>query len=183
MGYVQDVPPTSRCSLRCCNGPVPPTRVKGDPASPGCAAGKGRPWGSGTPTFRRGSPLDDSGSSGKPGTAGLSVQRLAAGAPHRQAGAPGEIHWAVFRWNRDVSEPRYCLSDAPEDTPLETLAYVGGSRWRIETEFETEEPDVGLDEYETRTPYQVRGRLRRGWRHHIALCLLAGALLLTLQQY
>ena len=34
---------------------------------------------------------------------------------------------------------------------METLAYVGGSRWRIETEFETEKSDVGLDEYETRT--------------------------------
>ena len=34
---------------------------------------------------------------------------------------------------------------------MDTLAYVGGSRWRIETEFETEKSDVGLDEYETRT--------------------------------
>ena len=38
----------------------------------------------------------------------------------------------------DGSEPRYYLSNAPEDTTLEKLAYVGGSRWRIETEFETE---------------------------------------------
>ena len=59
---------------------------------------------------------------------------------------------------------------------------MGGSRWRIETEFETEQSDVGLDEYETRTPYQVRGRLWAGWHHHIAMCLLAGAFLLTLQQ-
>ena len=29
------------------------------------------------------------------------------------------------------------------------LAYVGGSRWHIETEFETEKGDVGLDEYES----------------------------------
>ena len=49
-----------------------------------------------------------------------------------------------------------------------------GSRWRIETEFETEKSDVGLDEYETRT--------WAGWHHHIALCLLAGAFLLSLQQ-
>ena len=49
------------------------------------------------------------------------------------------------------SEPRYYPSNAPEHTPLNTLAYVGGSRWRIETEFETEKSDVGLDEYETRT--------------------------------
>ena len=87
---------------------------------------------------------------------------------------PGEIHWAVYRRNLDGSEPRYYLSNASEDTPLETLAYVGGSRWRIETEFETEKRDVGLDEYETRT--------WAGWQHHIALCLLGGAFLLSLQQ-
>ena len=87
---------------------------------------------------------------------------------------PGEIHWAVYRQNLDGSEPRYYLSNAPEDTPLETLAYVGGSRWRIETEFETEKSDVGLDEYETRT--------WAGWHHHVAMCLLGGAFLLSLQQ-
>ena len=106
---------------------------------------------------------------------------------------PGEELWAIFRRNLDGSEPRYYLSNAPvpvqrpgtcptprylsnapEDTPLDTLAYVGGSRWRIETEFETEKSDVGLDEYETRT--------WAGWHHHIALCLLGGAFLLSLQQ-
>ena len=66
------------------------------------------------------------------------------------------------------------LSLAPEDTPLATLACVGGSRWCIETEFETEKSDVGLDEYETRT--------WAGWHHHVALCLLGGAFLLSLQQ-
>ena len=50
---------------------------------------------------------------------------------------------------------------------------MGGSRWRIETEFETEKSDVGLDEYETRT--------WAGWHHHVALCLLAGAFLLSLR--
>ena len=87
---------------------------------------------------------------------------------------PGEIHWAVYRRTLDGSESRYYLSNAPEDTPLETLAYVGGSRWRIETEFETEKGDVGLDEYETRS--------WAGWHHHIAMCLLGGAFLLGLQQ-
>ena len=87
---------------------------------------------------------------------------------------PGEIHWAIYRRNLDGSEPRYYLSNAPEDTLLETLAYVGGSRWRIETEFETEKGDVGLAEYETRS--------WAGWHHHIAMCLLGGAFLLGLQQ-
>ena len=95
---------------------------------------------------------------------------------------PGEEVWAVYRRNLDGREPCYYLSNATEDTPLETLAYVGGSRWRIETEFETEKGDVGMDEYETRTPYQVRGRLWAGWHHHVALCLVAGAFLLSLQQ-
>ena len=87
---------------------------------------------------------------------------------------PGEIQWAIFRRNLDGSEPRYYLSNAPEETPLEILAYMGGSRWRIETEFETEKGDVGLDEYETRS--------WAGWQHHIAMCLLGGAFLLSLQQ-
>ena len=51
---------------------------------------------------------------------------------------------------------------------------MGGSRWRIETEFETEKSDIGLDEYETST--------WAGWHHHVALCLLGGAFLLSLQQ-
>ena len=87
---------------------------------------------------------------------------------------PGEVLWAIWRCNLDGSEPHYYLSNAPESTPLETLAYVGGSRWRIETEFETEKSNVGLDEYETRT--------WAGWHHHIAMCLLGGAFLLGLQQ-
>jgi SRSO17 transposase len=87
---------------------------------------------------------------------------------------PGGVLWAVYRQNLDGSEPRYYFSNGPEDIPLETLARVGGSRWPIETEFETEKSDVGLDEYETRT--------WAGWHHHITLCLLAGAFLLSLQQ-
>ena len=82
--------------------------------------------------------------------------------------------WAVYRRNLDGSEPRYHLSNAPADTTLEALAHVGGSRWRNETEFGSEKSDVGLDEYETGT--------WAGWHHHIALCLVAGAFLLSLQQ-
>ena len=51
---------------------------------------------------------------------------------------------------------------------------MGGSRRRIETEFETDKGDVGLDEYEIRT--------WAGWHHHVAMCLLGGAFLLGLQQ-
>ena len=51
---------------------------------------------------------------------------------------------------------------------------MGGSRWRIETEFETEKRDEGLDEDETRT--------WAGWHHHVVLSLLGGAFLLSPQQ-
>ena len=75
-----------------------------------------------------------------PRTYSFSAQRVRPASRRK----PGEIHWAVYRRNLDGSEPRYYLSNAPGDTPLETLAYVGGSRWRIETEFETEKSDVWL---------------------------------------
>ena len=95
-----------------------------------------------------------------PRTYSFSAQRVRLTSRRR----PGEIHCAVYRRNLDGSEPRYYLSNAPEDIPLETLAYVGGSRWPIETEFKTEKSEVELDEYETRT--------WAGWHHHVALCLV-----------
>ena len=81
---------------------------------------------------------------------------------------------ALYRKNLDGSEPRYYFAHAPQDTPLDKLARVAAARWSIETEFETDKDDVGLDEYE------VRGWV--GWHHHITLCLLASAFLLSLQQ-
>ena len=142
------------------------------PANPGWWAGSGAPWWSAVTNCRR-----------RPG--GRLRWRREARVPAATSSAPSgcgrpvsgslaKSTGLVYRRNRDGSEPRYYLSNAPEDTSLETLAYVGGSRWRIETEFETEKSDVGLDEYETRT--------WAGWHHHLALCLLGGAFLLSLQQ-
>ena len=105
-----------------------------------------------------------------PRTYQFSAQRVRV----TKKGKPGEEIWALYRRNLDGSEPRYYLSNAPADTPLETLAYMGGSRWRIETEFQTEKGDVGLDEYETRS--------WAGWHHHMTMCLMGGAFLLGLQQ-
>lgn len=89
-------------------------------------------------------------------------------------GEPGQVLWLVYRENLDGSEPRYYFSNAPEETPLRTLARVAAARWPIETEFETEKSDIGLDEYEVRS--------WAGWHHHITMCLLASAFLLTMQQ-
>jgi SRSO17 transposase len=89
-------------------------------------------------------------------------------------GEPGKVLGLVYRENLDGSEPRYYFSHAPEGTPLSTLAWVAAARWPIETEFETDKSDVGLDEYEVRS--------WAGWHHHITMCMLASAFLLTMQQ-
>ena len=46
-------------------------------------------------------------------------------------------------------------------------------RWPIETEFQTDKGETGLDEYEVRTWL--------GWQHHITMALLAGTFLLQMQ--
>jgi SRSO17 transposase len=89
-------------------------------------------------------------------------------------GQPGAALWLIHKRNLDGTEPRTFFSNAPADTPYATLARVAMSRWPIETAFEDEKSQVALDEYE------VRGW--PGWQHHITMCLLAGAFLLTLQQ-
>jgi SRSO17 transposase len=109
------------------------------------------------------------------GTQGPRVYRFAAERVREtRARKPGQRLWLVQRQNLDGSEPRYYFSNAPADTPLATLARVSASRWPIETEFEVEKSEVGLDEYE------VRGWW--GWQHHMTMCLLASAFLLTIQQ-
>jgi SRSO17 transposase len=87
---------------------------------------------------------------------------------------PGEELWLIHKQNLDGTEPRAFFSNAPADTPVETLARVAMSRWPIETEFEDEKSQVALDEYEVRN--------WAGWHHHITMCLLASAFLLRLQQ-
>jgi hypothetical protein len=89
-------------------------------------------------------------------------------------GQPGRACWLLARRTLDGTEPRYYLANAPADTALGTLAAVAATRWVIETDFQTAKGETGLDEYEVRS--------WRGWHHHSAFALLAGAFLLTLQQ-
>jgi SRSO17 transposase len=89
-------------------------------------------------------------------------------------GIPGRACWLLLRRNLDGSELKYSLSNAPAATPLRTLGQVGASRWPIETEFQTEKGETGLDEYEVRRWV--------GWHHHITLALLAGAFRLQVAQ-
>jgi SRSO17 transposase len=88
-------------------------------------------------------------------------------------GLPGRECWLLVRCNLDGSALKYHLSNAPTDTPLLRLAQVSALRWPVETEFQTEKGETGLDEYEVRS--------WQGWHHHITMALLAGAFLLSLQ--
>jgi SRSO17 transposase len=65
-----------------------------------------------------------------------------------------------------------------EDTTLQKLAEIAGSRWTVEQSFEEAKGEVGLDHYEVRS-YQ-------GWYKHISLACCALALLTvikSLQQF
>lgn len=61
----------------------------------------------------------------------------------------------------------------PQGTPIETLVKVEGTRWAIEDAFETAKNELGLDHNETRSWH--------GWHRHVALVLLAFALLAVLR--
>lgn len=91
---------------------------------------------------------------------------------------PAQEVWVVLRRKvdgpPDVPELKYYLSNAPADTPLDTLVWVSGMRWPIESCFAEGKEEVGLDHYEM--------RFWPGWHHHMTLVFLAHHFLVRLQQ-
>ena len=69
-------------------------------------------------------------------------------------------------------EIKYCLTNAPQDTPLLALARMEAQRFFVEHAFEEAKSEVGMAEY------QVRGWL--AWHHHMAMVIMA--LLFTTKQ-
>lgn len=88
----------------------------------------------------------------------------------------GEV-WVLVRRKvngaADVPELKYYLSNAPVDTPLQTLVWLSGMRWPIETCFAECKGELGLDHYEL--------RFWPGWHHHMTLVFLAHHFLVRLQ--
>jgi SRSO17 transposase len=60
---------------------------------------------------------------------------------------------------------KYSLTNAPESTPAETLAYMQAQRFWIERAFQDAKSELGMAQYEVRS--------WRGWHHHMALVCLA----------
>jgi SRSO17 transposase len=80
-----------------------------------------------------------------------------------EQGLPADkpYHLVVSRHVLQPDEIKYFISNAPEDTDVQTLLLVAFSRWRIERCFEDQKGEVGLDHYE--------GRRYPGLKRHLIL--------------
>jgi SRSO17 transposase len=75
-------------------------------------------------------------------------------------GLPTRPHHLLAAYN--VLEPekiKYFLSNAPENTSVETLLLVGFSRWKIERMFEDGKGELGMDHFEVRKFPSLRRHL------------------------
>ena len=108
--------PALRCGRRSLPGPVRSIRDSGVPANPGCETVSGRTMEQRSDELPEEAWREITVAEGSQGPRSylFSAQRVRPTSRRK----PGEIHWAVYRRNRDGSEPRYYLSNAPEDTPV-----------------------------------------------------------------
>ena len=82
---------------------------------------------------------------------------------HRRAGP--QVWLLIRRSLEPVPEVKYYISNAQRDVPLETMALVTGSRWRVEEFLEDAKGQLGMAHYETRS--------WTSWHHHMSLVALA----------
>jgi SRSO17 transposase len=79
-----------------------------------------------------------------------------------EKGLPGmRLHLVVARNVMKPKEIKFFLSNAAEETPVQTLLLVAFSRWRVERCFEDQKQEVGLDQWE--------GRRWLGLKRHLIL--------------
>jgi len=89
----------------------------------------------------------------------------------RGTGTP-ETAWLLMEWPENESEPdHYWLMSPGCGSFLEDLVYWAKIRWIIEKNYRDLKTELGLDHFE--------GRSYRGWRHHIALTLVAHLFLVS----
>lgn len=95
--------------------------------------------------------------------------------PQRADGDPARAgHLLVARNLLDPEEIKYFISNAPPDTPVQTLLLVAFSRWHVERCFEEEKTELGFDHYE--------GRTYQGLIRHQALTALTHLFLERMRQ-
>jgi SRSO17 transposase len=82
---------------------------------------------------------------------------------HRRVGPQA---WLVIRRSLErIPEVKYYMSNADVDVPLEPMALVTGSRWRVEELLEDTKGQLGMAHYEARS--------WTSWHHHMSLVALA----------
>ena len=85
---------------------------------------------------------------------------------------PGPACWLLLRRSLEPdAEVKYYLSNAGPDEPLETMALVTGTRYRVEEFLEEGKSYLGMAQYEARA--------WSSWHHHMSLVAMAH-LLVTL---
>jgi SRSO17 transposase len=87
-------------------------------------------------------------------------------------GMPERECWLYIRKYAD-GKTKYSLSNAPKDTPIETLNRVAIMRWPIEQCFEEGKSDLGMDHYEHRS--------WPAWHRHMLFVFLAQLFLLEVR--
>jgi SRSO17 transposase len=79
---------------------------------------------------------------------------------------PGPACWLLLRRSlEEDAELKYYVVNAPEEEPLETMALVTGTRYRVEEYFEEGKMYLGMAHYEARA--------WSSWHHHMSLVALA----------
>ena len=79
---------------------------------------------------------------------------------------PGPPVWLLIRRSlEETPEVKYYISNGDAETPLEVMALVACSRFRVEEFFEACKSYLGMAQYETRSYV--------GWHHHMALVAVA----------
>lgn len=87
---------------------------------------------------------------------------------------PGPDGWLVARRSiGDPTEIAYYLSNAPDNTPLQTMGSVASARYTVEQCIEEGKGDAGLD------AYQIRHW--PSWHRHITLSMMAHAWLASVR--
>jgi len=89
-------------------------------------------------------------------------------------GKPGPEQWLFLRRMLDTGEVKYCLSNAPVDTPLRDMTRVCMLRWPIEQCFQEGKSELGMADYEHRS--------WPAWHRHMRFVFLAQLFLRRVQQ-
>ncbi|WP_026932036.1 IS701 family transposase [Glycomyces tenuis] len=90
--------------------------------------------------------------------------------PVRFLWRPGRGHWLLAR--RSIADPRqiaYYICYGPRRSSLTDLAWIAGTRWKVEECFQQAKDVCGLDQYQART--------WRAWHAHVTFAMIAHALL------